>query len=190
MATYGREDDLVLALQAASDAMSESGRFAAIAQVQGDDAAAAKTIEVAELYVAWLRRLKSIRLVLVAVESETGQVVATPTQGGKPMSSMQDNQQLRYVIEAADARNFPVDASLQVSVSDPSVISATITEATAGTASGKDELVVVAIAPGSSLVTVFDPANATTIFGSDSVDVTTGPVAAIKLDSPTVEPQA
>jgi hypothetical protein len=102
---------------------------------------------------------------------------------------MDTSQQLRYIIEAADDRGFAVDATLAVEVSDTAVVSATILEATSGTASGKDELLVVALAPGSSLVKVFDPAQADTVFGSDSIDVVPGGVAAVVLDAPVVEEQ-
>lgn len=104
------------------------------------------------------------------------------------MSSMDTSQQLRYVIGSADDRGFAVDATLAVEVTDPAVVSATILEATDGTASGKDELLVVALAPGSSLVKVFDPANPD-VFGSDSVDVVPGGVAAVVLEAPTTEEQ-
>ena len=190
VAVYGREDDLVLALKEATYALSSGDRFALIAQVDGDITAANRVTAIADVYVAWLRRVRSVKLSLVAVEEQTTGVVATFfAGGGTPMSSMDTSQQLRYVIDAADDRGFAVDATFSVEVSDPAVVSATILEATSGTASGKDELLVVAVAPGSSLVKVFDPANPDTVFGSDSVDVVPGAVAAVVLESPVVEEQ-
>lgn len=104
------------------------------------------------------------------------------------MTTIDTSQQARYVISAADNRGFPVDTTLTATSSDEAVATATITEATAGTASGKDELVVVAVAPGSALITVADPTNPL-IFGSDNVDVAAGGVAAVVLEAPVVEEQ-
>ncbi len=190
MAVYGKEDDLVIALREATKAITANGRFDQVAQINGDDAAAFLVTEVADIYVAWLRQVRSIKLALVAKEEQTSEVVATFTQGGTSVSAMDTSQQLRYVIESADDRGFAVDTTLTVTVSDPAVVSATILEATGpeGTASGKDELLVVAIAPGSAMVTVADPANAE-VFGSDSVDVVAGGVAAVVLSTPVVEEQ-
>lgn len=111
------------------------------------------------------------------------------------MTSIDTSQQARYTIDAVDDRGFAVDASFQVTVTTPDgepsdgVVTAAITEAEGGTASGKDELLVVAVAPGSALVKVFDPANPDTIFGSDAVDVIAGGVATVTLGAPTVEEQ-
>ena len=105
------------------------------------------------------------------------------------MTSIDTSQQARYVIDSADDRGFPVDATLEVTADPIGVVTATILEATSGTASGKDELLVVAVAPGSALVKVFDPAQPDTVFGSDSVDVVPGGVAAVVLSTPTIEEQ-
>ena len=107
------------------------------------------------------------------------------------MTTIDSSQQARYVIDAKDDRGFPVDATLEVSVTqdgDVPFVTAVIEEAETGTASGKDELVVAfAGVGGSSLVKVFDPANPDTIFGSDSVDTTPGGVATVSLSAPAIE---
>lgn len=105
------------------------------------------------------------------------------------MTTMDTSQQARYVITANDDRGFPVDATFEVSVDPAGVVTATITEATAGTASGKDELVAVAVGVGSAVVKVFDTANPDTIFGSDNIDVAPGGVAAVTLEAPVIEEQ-
>ena len=105
------------------------------------------------------------------------------------MTTIDTSQQARYVIDSADDRGFPVDATLVATSSDPAVATATILEASTGTASGKDELVVAAVGLGSTLVTVSDPANPL-VFGSDSVDVVAGGVAAVVLGTPVIEEQA
>ena len=196
MATYTREDDLVIALQEATKAVTLSGRFDPVPGgpsgcYNTDAEAANRTTAIADIYVAWLRKTKSVKLTLVALEEQSGEVVTNfPEEGVSAVSTLDTSQQLRYIIESADDRGFAVDATLAVTVSDPAVVSATILEAAApeGTASGKDELLVVALAPGSALVTVADPANAE-VFGSDSVDVVPGGVAAVVLGAPVVEEQ-
>lgn len=106
------------------------------------------------------------------------------------MTTLDTSQQARYVITATDDRGFPVDATFEASVEPAGVVTATIAEAETGTASGKDELLVVAVGIGSAVVTVKDPANPDTIFGSDSVDVVAGGVATVVLETPTIEEQA
>lgn len=147
---------------------------------------------IADKYVAWLRRVKSVSLQLVAIEEMTAPGVAIDPlpQGDEDMTTIDSSQQARYVISSADDRGFPVDAQLAVTAEPAGIVDATILEATSGTASGKDELLVKAVAPGSVLVKVFDPAQADTVFGSDSVDVVPGGVAAVVLSTPTVEEQA
>lgn len=102
------------------------------------------------------------------------------------MTTIDSSQQARYVISSADDRGFPVDAALTATSSDPSVATAEIIEATSGTASGKDELLVKFVGVGSTLVTVADSANPD-IFGSDSIDAVAGGVAAVVLESPVIE---
>ena len=79
MSVYSREDDLVLALKAANYALASDGRFSLIAQVDGDEAAADRATLVADVYVAWLRRVRQATLTLVAIEEmDTGEVASTP----------------------------------------------------------------------------------------------------------------
>lgn len=192
--TYTREDDLVIALQQATK-LYAGGRFEIIACSNGDAAAVERVLDAADQMVAWLRRVATITLQLVAIEEmDTGEIVSTP-QPGDTMTTIDSSQQARYVINATDDRGFPLDTTFAVSVTDAvggptSVATAEILEAETGTASGKDELLVKAgTMPGSVLVKVYDPANPTTIFGSDSVDVVAGGVAAVTLGTPTVEEQ-
>lgn len=189
MSRYSREDDLVIALQEASKIETANGRFDLVASVNGDVEAAKRVTQVADIYVAWLRKTKSIKLTLVRIE-ETDDPTVFTTPGGETVTTIDSSQQARYVIDAADDRGWAVDATLSVEATPAGIVEATILEATSGTASGKDELVVKAVAPGSALVTVFDPANAETVFGSDSVDVVPGGVAAVVLSTPTIEEQA
>ena len=186
MAAYDRSDDLVISLQQATILFSH-GRYDLIASADGDVEAAQRVTEVADVFVAWLRRGLSITLTLVSIEEQdTGEEV--PFTPGGTVTTIDTSQQARYVISSADDRGFPVDATLQATSSDEAVATVELFEATTGTASGKDELLVKAVAPGSALITVSDPDNAD-IFGSDNVDVVAGGVAAVVLETPTVEEQ-
>lgn len=106
------------------------------------------------------------------------------------MTTFDTSQQARYVIDAVDDRGFPVDSTWTVSVSGPdaSTVTAEVLEADSGTASGKDELVVVAVHPGSATVTITNTVDPS-IFGSDAVDVIPGGVATVSLGAPTIEEQ-
>ena len=67
MAAFDRSDDLALALQSATDLMAGK-RFAALAEVLGDVAAAERVVEVAEVFVAWMRRPVSAQLGTPTIE--------------------------------------------------------------------------------------------------------------------------
>lgn len=103
------------------------------------------------------------------------------------MTTFDTSQQARYVIDAVDDRGFPVDSTWTASATPDGVVTATIVEAP-DTASGKDELVVAAVAPGSAVVTITNTVD-TSIFGSDAVDVIPGGVATVSLGAPTIEEQ-
>lgn len=66
---FERSDDLVLALQIASGLFSH-GRYDQLAACDGDEAAAQRVTEVADVFVAWLRRPVSLTLTLVSVEEQ------------------------------------------------------------------------------------------------------------------------
>lgn len=66
---FDRSDDLVLALQTATQFFS-TGRYDLIASVDGDVEAAHRVTEVADVFVAWLRRPVSLTLNLVSVEEQ------------------------------------------------------------------------------------------------------------------------
>jgi hypothetical protein len=73
--TYSREDDLVIALQQATAAVAH-GRFQELARVLGDVETARVVTQIADEYVAWLRRVRRISLQLVAIEEQTAPGVA------------------------------------------------------------------------------------------------------------------
>jgi len=188
---YTLQEDSAAALQAAAT-LYAGGRFAQVACAVGRDEAAVQVLETAQLFIDWLRRPVRLELELVGIEEqETGEPVTDPPNTGGNVTTIDTSQQVRYAISAKDDRGFPVDATLQVKVEPAGVVDTEILEASGGTASGRDELLVKANATGptSALVTVFDPANETTIFGSDSVDVIAGGVATVVLESPQVEEQ-
>jgi len=69
LVAFDRSDDLILALQQAALLFGQ-GRYDLIASVDGDEAAAARVTEVADVFVAWLRRPVSLTLTLVSVEEQ------------------------------------------------------------------------------------------------------------------------
>lgn len=66
---YDRSDDLILALEQAAELFSH-GRYNMIAACDGDVVAAQRVTEVADVFVAWLRRPVSLTLTLVSVEEQ------------------------------------------------------------------------------------------------------------------------
>ena len=84
-------------------------------------------------------------------------------------ANIDTSQRARWVINATDDRNFPVDATLAARASDAGVVAVTIEEAP-GTMSGKDELVATFNGfIGTSTVEVFDPANPEVVLAADTV---------------------
>lgn len=186
---YGLQDDPAVALQAA--ATLYASRFETIACANGESETLVRVLEAADLFVAWLRRPVQIELEQLQIEEqETGEPVTDPPTPGGHVTTIDTSQQVRYALTARDDRGFAVDATFNVRVEPEGAVDAEILEASGGTASGKDELLVKANAsgPGSALVTVFDPNNEA-VFGSDSVDVVPGGVATVLLESPQIEEQ-
>jgi hypothetical protein len=179
---YAQADDKVEALRAAAYVMAD--RFDKIACAVGDVEAAERVTEVADVFVAWLREPARLTLTLLRIEEQDNPGTAVPSTPGGSVTTFDTSQQAVYTIDPEDDRGFDVDATLEVTVSDPAVVSAEITPKTATELA---KLTVKALAPGSALVTVTDTVSG--IFGSDSVDVVTGGVATIELSAPVVEEQ-
>ena len=185
---FDRSDDPALALEFAAG-LFHNGRYDLLASVNGDVAAGVRVTQVADVFVAWLRRPTHVSLTLVAIEEiVSGEIVAVPTEGVPMPANIDTSQQARWVINATDDRSFPVDASLAARASDPGVVTVTIVEATTPTASGKDELVAAFNGTlGTSTVEVFDPANPTVVLAADTVVANPGAVAAATLGDPVIE---
>lgn len=66
---FERSDDPVLALKYATELFSH-GRYDKLADCNGDSYAAETVTEVADVFVAWLRRPVSLTLTLVSVEEQ------------------------------------------------------------------------------------------------------------------------
>lgn len=194
MALYGREDDLALALKEAARSLS-GHRFAKIADVDGDAAAAQRVLQVADLYVAWLRRVKSASLTLVAIEEmDTGEIASTPTEGEAVTTNIDTSQQARYTVTAKDDRGFAADYALAVRTSDATVVTATYLNVgdEGNTSNGTDaqmDQVVAAFAGalGTSTIEVFDPANPDVVLAADTIVANPGAVAAAELGTPVIE---
>jgi len=190
---YSREDDLVIALKEATIALSSGGRFDLIAQVNGDEAAAVRVTEVADVYVAWLRRVKQARLTLVAIEEmDTGEI-ASITEG-TTVTNIDTSQQARYTVTAKDDRGFAADYALAVRASDPTVVTVTYLNVgdegntSNGTGAEIDQVVAAfAGALGTSTVEVFDPANPDVVLAADTIVANPGAVAAAELGAPVIE---
>lgn len=194
MAVYGREDDLVLALKEANLSLTSDGRFGLIAQVDGDVVAAQRVLQVADLYVAWLRRVKKATLTLVAIEeSDTGETALTP-EGNTEVTNIDTSQQARYNVTAKDDRGFAADYALAARASDSAVVTVTYLQVgdegntSNGTGAQVDQVVAAfAGTLGTSTVEVFDPANPDVVLAADTIVANPGGVAAAELSAASVE---
>jgi len=193
-ASNGRELDLEIALREATIAMSSNGWFKQIAQVSGDEAAAVRVTKVADIYVAWLRRLKTVTLKLVAIEEiDTGEVASTP-EGTTEVTNIDTSQQARYSVTAKDDRGFAADYALAARASDAEVVSVTYLNVgdegntSNGTDAETDQLVAAFAGKlGTSTVEVFDPAVPDVVLAADTIVANPGAVAAAELGAAVIE---
>lgn len=191
---FDREDDLVLALKEANFALAADGRFDLIAQVNGDVAAAQRVTQVADVYVAWLRRVKSARLMLVAIEEmASGEIASTPTEGGTDVTNIDSSQQARYTVTAKDDRGFAADYALAARAGDEAVVTVTYLNVgdegntSNGTDAEMDQVVAAFAGLGTSTVEVFDPANPDVVLAADTIVANPGAVAAAELGAAEIE---
>lgn len=195
VAVYGREDDLVIALQEATKAMARNDRFGLVACTNDEAEAAKRTTEVADVFVAWLRRIKKATLTLVAIEEmDTGEVASTPKGNAEVTTNIDTSQQARYTVTAKDDRGFPADYALAARAGNAAVVAVTyLNVGDAGnTSNGTDaeiDQVVAAFAgtTGTSTVEVYDPANPDVVLVADTVVANPGAVAAAELGAAVVE---
>lgn len=194
MAVYGREDDLVIALREATKAMSSCGRFNELASVLGDEAAAVRVTQVADVYVTWLRRVKSVSLKLVAIEEmDTGEIASTPMEG-TVMANIDTSQQARWSFTAKDDRGFTADYALAARASDAEVVAVSYLNVgdEGNTSNGTDAEIDQVLAVfngklGASTVEVFDPANPDVVIASGTVVANPGAVASGDLGEAVIE---
>lgn len=195
VAVYSREDDLALALKEANHALASDGRFGLISNLEDEMAAANKVTQIADVYVAWLRRVKSARLKLVAIEEmDTGEIASTPATEGTTMTNIDTSQQARYVVTAKDDRGFAADYTLAARAGNAAVVAVTYLNVgdegntSNGTDAEMDQVVAAfAGATGTSTVEVFDPANPDVVLAFDTIVANPGAVAAAELGTATIE---
>lgn len=196
---YSREDDLVLALKFANYAMASGGRFDLMPGVDAEESAistAHQVTEVADVYVAWLRRVKTATLTLVAIEEmDTGESVSAQlTSEGAAVTNIDTSQQARYTVTAKDDRGFAADYALAARASDSTVVTVTYLNVgdegntSNGTATETDQLVAAfAGTLGTSTVEVFDPAVPDVVLAADTIVANPGAVAAAELGAAVIE---
>lgn len=165
----------------------ERERFDNIAAAVGHEAAARQVTEVADLFVAWLRRITSLTLTLVQVR-EQGTGDAVPTIRGENMAVQLDtSQEAVFDINTQDDRGFLSKAALDLTVTGDN-ISAEIVETP--DPNTPNQLVVTAVQPGAGgLVVLSVPDNDTVADASESFDVVPGGVESIALGAPTIREQ-
>lgn len=182
---FGRSDDLVHALQAASMLMSDGfAKVAGCTQAGQIDAARGVTA-VADVFVAWLRRPVSITFGPATVtEQDSGEIVSTA--GGSEMN-IDTSQVVTWDVDPEDDRGFDVTTPLDVANSDDSVATVVYTAPADG---NLGTIAATAVAPGATMITVSVPGSDPLISGSLAVDVSPGGVASIEFGEPVVTEQA
>jgi hypothetical protein len=187
--TYTREDDLVVALQEATKAMASNGRFKELARtLEGGDAeAAARVTEVADVYVAWLRRTTFVGLRFVAIrEMDTGEIVST-TKGNTMAVDLDSSEEAVFDINARDDRGWLSKSALDLTV-DGTAVTAEVVETEDPEA--PNQLVVRSAAPGTASVTLSVPDDDTIGDAIEAFNVGAGGVATLGLGAPLIREQA
>lgn len=186
--TDPRAGDLTLALSQATQ-LYDNGRFDALAELVGEDEAAHRVTQTADVFVAWLRRIVSIDLQLVAIEEQnTGAPVPNPLEGNNPMAvTLDTSQQARFDINARDDRGFLNKASLDLQVTGD-FITAEIIETP--DPAQPNQLLVVATGTGAGATVVLDVPNDETVPpASEAFDVNPGGITTLALGTPVIEEQ-
>lgn len=194
MNTTGSQAYKPIALQAAATLMA-GGRFDLHACANGDTAAAVKVTEVADVFVAWLRKLATVKLTLVAIEEiTTGEPVTDPLPGGNGMTNIDTSQRARYSVTAKDDQNIPADYALGARSSNPAVASVEYFNIgdEGNTSNGSDAEIDQVLATfagtlGTTTVEVFDPANPDVVLAADVVVANPGNVATASLGEAVIE---
>ncbi len=185
-------DDPTVALQAASLLMSDGfGKLAGCTDA-GAIAGAQRVTIVADVFVAWLRQVKTLSITLVAIEDiSTGAPVADPLPRGANMAvELKTNQRARYTIEARDARGFLNKEALDLLVTSgvDGITDVTAEIITTPDPTQPNELLVTAVTLGVGTSVTLDVPNDDTVApASDSFNVRAGDVAVLTLGAPVIE---
>lgn len=166
----------------------ERDRFNTVANAVGHEAAAQQVTEVADTFVAWLRRITSLTLTLVAVEEQdTGDEVPITRNGDTMAVVLDTSQQARFDILARDDRGFLAKSALDLTVTGDNITAQVVDTPEPTT---PNQLVVAAVQPGAGgLVVLSVPDNDTIPDASEAFDVNPGGVASLALGTPTIEEQ-
>jgi hypothetical protein len=125
----------------------------------------------AEVFAAWLAG--TVRLALIRGEithQETGVPTGTPN-GGSPMQ-IHDNEEFDLSVDTKDAKGFETADQISWSIDRPDVLRLDVSE-------DSRSVTVVALAPGSAIITVSD--DAAGLSATEAVDVLVGGTATIAL---------
>jgi len=148
---------------------------------RGDDDIDDTVIATAARFAQVLYRRRPHRLVLTVAPNtfEQGQpALSSPTRIGEHMSvTLTDTEQVQYTVAAEDSKGFPVSDSLTWSESSAGA-TVTLTPSADGLSAE-----FVAVAPGSSTITVTDG----TLTATDSIDVVAGAASQLVLTPGTPE---
>lgn len=188
LSAMDREGDPTFALGQAVQLLKECFCDRAGCTLAGAVDVARQVTAVADVFVAWLRRPVTLRLVLVAIEDvDTGEPVADPLPRGESMAvELKIGQRARYTIEARDARGFLNKEALDLTITNGDDVTAEIVETE--DPNTPNELVVTAVEPGLGTVVTLDvPDDETVAPASDSYNVRAGDVATLVLGPPVIE---
>ncbi len=191
--TDTRAGDYRLALEAATELLAKCFCEQAGCTDAGAVEAAKRVTKVADVFVAWMRRLTSVTLTLVAIEEIDGSATFPPIPGAA-VTDIDSSQRARYDVTAKDDRGFAADYALGARASDPAVV--TVEYLNVGdegnTSNGTDAEIDQVLATfagtfGTSTVEVFDPADDTVVLAADTVVANPGAVASASLGTPVIE---
>ena len=180
--SFDHNDDHVLALRAAATVMAS--RFDDLACLTDDKLAAQAVTQVADVFVAWLRRPATLTLTLVSIEDQDTGATVPSTRGENMAVTLKTGQVATFDINSKDRRGFLSKAALDLTVSGDN-ITAEIVDTPEPTS--PNQLVVTSVQPGAGgLVVLSVPDNETIEDASEAFDVTAGDVASVSLGEPVI----
>lgn len=137
---------------------------------------------IADTFAAWATGTVTLHLTAGPVVDQTTGAPAPPAPQEGDRMQIHDNEKFALTADTRDAKGFPTSDPLEWTVDGDAVVTLSVSE------DGRT-CTVIAVAPGSAVITVTDGVTAPVLTATEAVDVVPGGTALITLAEGPAEPQ-